>query len=154
MRLDETEVVRWGNHIGQAIKAPAFIGLSGELGAGKSVLARAIGPGAGVAAPMPSPSYTLVHRYPAAAGRTLVHIDLYRINSPDDLWELGWSQLADSDEIVLVEWPARAGFLLPEDRWLIELACPIGLPGMRDVEVRRIGSPPELAEFSMVPLDQ
>ena len=153
MRLDETELVRWGNHIGQTIEAPAFIGLSGELGAGKSVLARAIGSGAGVITHMPSPSYTLVQRYPAHAGRTLVHLDLYRIKSPDDLWELGWSQLADGDEIVLVEWPARAGSLLPEDRWLIELVCPVGLPEMRDVEVWRIGSPPEVAQFSMVPSD-
>ena len=153
MRLDETQLVRWGKHIGQTVEVPVFIGLSGELGAGKSVLARAIGGGAGVIARMPSPSYTLVQRYPADAGRTLVHLDLYRIKSPDDLWELGWSQLADGDEIVLVEWPARAGSLLPEDRWLIELVCPVGLPEMRDVEVWRIGSPPEVAQFSMVPSD-
>ncbi|MGD8281272.1 MAG: tRNA (adenosine(37)-N6)-threonylcarbamoyltransferase complex ATPase subunit type 1 TsaE, partial [Gemmatimonadota bacterium] len=69
MRLDEAELVRWGTGIGADVNPPVVIGLSGQLGAGKSVLARAIGAGAGVTATMPSPSYTLVQRYQGRDGR-------------------------------------------------------------------------------------
>jgi len=113
------------------------------------VLARAIGVGAGVEGPMPSPTFTLVQGYPARGGRRIVHLDLYRIESPEELWELGWSQLPGDDEVVLVEWPERAGPLLPEDRWLIDLTPSEGQPLLRDVAVTRVGSPPELATFPL-----
>ncbi|HET9949725.1 MAG TPA: tRNA (adenosine(37)-N6)-threonylcarbamoyltransferase complex ATPase subunit type 1 TsaE [Longimicrobiales bacterium] len=147
MTLSEAELIRWGRRIGETLESPAFIGLSGELGAGKSVLARAIGAGAGVEEPMPSPTFTLLQRYPARGGRQLVHLDLYRVASPAELWELGWAQLGDEDEIVLVEWPERAGTLLPPDRWTVELRVAPGHPELREVEITRTGSPPELVGF-------
>lgn len=149
MRLDQAELVRWGIRIGQTLAPPAFIGLSGPLGAGKSVLARAIGRGAGVEGPMPSPTYTLLQAYEAGQGPRIVHMDLYRIDAPDELWELGWAQLRADDEIVLVEWPEKAGPLLPDDHWRIELATPPEEPLLRDVEVVRVGSPPELSAFPL-----
>jgi tRNA threonylcarbamoyl adenosine modification protein YjeE len=149
MRLDEGELARWGARIGAEVKPPVVIGLSGRLGAGKSVLARAIGAGAGVSGSMPSPSYTLVHRYDAVDGRCVTHLDLYRIGSPDELTELGWSELGGDDEILLVEWPERAGDRMPRDYWLIRLEIPDDAPWLRDVEVRRVGSPPALAPFPM-----
>lgn len=149
MRLDEGELVRWGTSIGAVVTSPVVIGLSGPLGAGKSVLARAIGAGAGVTQPMPSPSYTLVQHYEGAEGRRVVHLDLYRISSQDELAELGWSDLGAADEIVLIEWPERAGELLPLEHWLICLEVPEGEPLLRDIEVRRVGTPPALAPFPM-----
>ena len=149
MRLDQAELVRWGARIGETIGVPAFVGLSGPLGAGKSVLARSIGAGAGVEGPMPSPTFTLRQAYPASEDRRVVHMDLYRITSPDELWELGWAQLPEEHDIVLVEWPENAGALLPEDHWLIELSPPEGEPLLRDVEVTRVGDPPELAAFPL-----
>ena len=149
MRLDQTELVRWGTRVGETIEPPAFVGLSGPLGAGKSVLARAIGAGAGVAGPMPSPTFTLLQGYSATRGRRIVHLDLYRIDSPDDLWELGWAQLPGDDEVVLVEWPEKAGGRLPADHWLIQLSTPAEQLSLRDVEVIRVGRPPELAAFPL-----
>ena len=149
MRLDEGELARWGASIGSAATPPVTIGLSGPLGAGKSVLARAIGAGAGVTDAMPSPSYTLVHRYEGTGGRCVAHLDLYRIGSPDELAELGWSELGADDEIALVEWPERAGDRMPPDHWLIRLDVPDDEPLLRDVEVRRVGSPSALAPFPM-----
>jgi tRNA threonylcarbamoyladenosine biosynthesis protein TsaE len=149
VRLDQAELVRWGARIGETITAPALVGLSGPLGAGKSVLARAIGAGAGVVAAMPSPTFTLLQAYPASGGRRIVHMDLYRIASPDELWELGWDELPGEPDLVLVEWPENAGVLLPEDHWLIDLSIPEGEPLLRDVEVTRVGSPPELAAFPL-----
>ena len=149
MRLDETELARWGGIIGESLTAPAMICLSGPLGAGKSVLARAIGRGAGVDGPMPSPSYNLLYRYATPSGRDIVHLDLYRLASPEEVWELGWSQLGADHEIVLVEWPERAETLLPADRWMIELTVPADQAALRDVAVTRVGSPPDLPGFPM-----
>jgi len=149
MKLDEAELVRWGRSIGESVTAPVFIGLSGQLGTGKSVLARAIGRGAGVTESMPSPSYTLVQRYDGRPGLQVVHLDLYRIASPDELAELGWSQLGGDEDIVLVEWPERAGDLMPSDHWLIRLDIAAEDPLLRDIEVSRVGSPPELVGFPM-----
>lgn len=149
MRLAESDLTRWGERIGQRVDTPVFLGLRGPLGAGKSVLARAIGLGAGVRQAMPSPSFNLLFRYPARLGLEIVHLDLYRIDTPDDLWELGWEELGQPNEIVLVEWPERAGSLMPPDHWVIELSPVPGKPLLRDVGVRRVGTPPELAGFPM-----
>ena len=149
MRLDEIEVKRWGERIGETVDTPVVIALMGPLGAGKSVLARAIGRGAGVDGAMPSPSHNLLLRYPTSSDVEVVHLDLYRLESSDELWELGWSQLGVDDELVLVEWPERAEGTLQRDHWVIALSIPDGQPQLRDIEVHRVGSPPALAAFPM-----
>ncbi len=149
MRLDEASLARWGEKIGETVDTPVVLGLRGELGAGKSVLARAIGKGAGVRAAMPSPSFNLLFRYPARPGREVVHLDLYRVTAPDELWELGWQTLGADQEIVIVEWPERADSMMPADHWLIELSAAPGESELRDVAVRRVGVPPDLAGFPM-----
>ncbi len=149
MRLDEASLARWGERIGETVETPVVLGLQGALGAGKSVLARAIGKGAGVSAAMPSPSFNLVFRYPAGLGREVVHLDLYRVAAPDELWELGWQSFGAEHEIVIVEWPERADSLMPPDHWLIELSNTPGKSELRDVAVRRVGAPPDLAAFPM-----
>ncbi len=149
MRLDEASLARWGERIGETVETPVVLGLQGELGAGKSVLARAIGKGAGVRAAMPSPSFNLLFRYPARLGKEVVHLDLYRVAAPEELWELGWQSLGADQEIVIVEWPERAESLMPPDHWLIELTTTPGESELRDIAVRRVGSPPDLAAFPM-----
>jgi tRNA threonylcarbamoyl adenosine modification protein YjeE len=145
--LSEEDLVRWGNRIGQEITGPAFLGMTGPLGAGKSVLARAVARGAGVEGPIPSPTFNLVFRYPTRRGVPLVHIDLFRIEERSELWELGWEELGAEGEIVLVEWPERARELLPHDRWEIELAVPESGSLLREVAVSRFGDPPHLPGF-------
>lgn len=154
MIVDESDLVRWGRRIGESLQGPAFIGLKGPLGAGKSVLARAVAEGAGVEDTMPSPTFNLLFRYETPDGIRIVHLDLYRLEDPGELWELGWEELGADDEVVLVEWPERAGDLLPEDRWEIELSVPgpeVQLEGRREeyrrVGVSRYGNPPHLPGF-------
>lgn len=144
MRLTESELRQWGRRLGETLECPVVLALAGPLGAGKSVLARAIGEGAGVREPMPSPTFTLLQRYGASRRREVVHLDLYRLSSPDELWELGWMQIPGDDDIVLIEWPERAGALLPADHWLITLTLPPGRPELRSVEISRVGEPREL----------
>jgi len=111
----------WGNAIGQSVRTPVVLALRGDLGAGKSVLARAIARGAGVQAAMPSPTFNLLFRYETPRGITISHLDLYRLEDENEVWELGWRELGDGNEIVLIEWPERAEGLLPARRWDITL---------------------------------
>ena len=121
MTLDRAQLEQWGERIGAAVRTPVFFALRGDLGAGKSVLARAIARGAGVRALMPSPTFNLLFRYPTARGIDVVHLDLYRLERAADVRELGWRELGLDHELVLVEWPERAEALLPSDRWDIVL---------------------------------
>ena len=144
MILDEERLVRWGRRIGREVEPPAFLALSGPLGAGKSVLARAVARGAGVEGAVPSPTFNLLFRYSASGGREVVHLDLYRVDDPSELRELGWDELGAPGEIVLVEWAERAGRRLPPDRWDVTLALVPGRPDAREVSVERVGNPCEL----------
>lgn len=110
--MREAEMVAWGEKFGAEAHAPLVVTLTGELGAGKTTLAQAICRGYGVGAPVTSPTYALVHEY-ASARSPVYHIDLYRLNSPDDLTQLGWDELLRERALVLIEWPERAGNHLP-----------------------------------------
>lgn len=79
--------------------------LEGDLGAGKSTLARALIQALGHCGPVPSPTYTLVEPY-SLPGGPVYHVDLYRVADPDELEYLGWDELDDGMRIV--EWPDRA----------------------------------------------
>ena len=80
-----------------------LIVLAGEMGAGKTAFAKGFGEAIGVAEPITSPTYTLVHSYPA--GRvTLHHADIYRLTSLHEVADLAFSELLESDGIVIVEW--------------------------------------------------
>ena len=147
MNLSETELVRWGGVVGAEVRPPMFLLLRGPLGAGKSVLARAIARGAGVDVAIPSPTFNLLFRYPTPRGLQIVHVDLYRLSRPEELWELGWQELGARDELVVVEWPERAEELLPPDRWEVTLAHVEGEVESRRVEVNRIGRPTHLPGF-------
>ncbi len=147
MRLSEEDLVRWGDRIGQRIQTPVVLALRGPVGAGKSVLARAIARGAGVEGAVPSPTFNLLFRYPTRRGIEIVHLDLYRVESPDELLELGWDELGAPDELVLIEWPERASDLLPGDRWEIGLEPVEDDRTARFVSVERVGVPPPLPGF-------
>lgn len=88
--------------------------LRGPLGAGKSALARAFLRAASgdAALEVPSPTFTLVQSYPLPGGVVAHHYDLYRLDGPGGLTELGWDEAREG--IVLVEWPERLGTLAPD----------------------------------------
>jgi tRNA threonylcarbamoyl adenosine modification protein YjeE len=138
--LSEPELVAWGERIGREAEPPLFFALRGDLGAGKSTLARAIARGAGVVEEIPSPTFNLLFRYRSPRGLEIAHLDLYRLDDPVEVWELGWGELPGPREIVLVEWPERAEALLPDERWEVELA-ETGEPDARLVTLRPVGVP-------------
>lgn len=97
--------------------------LYGELGAGKSTLARGLV--RALTRPdedVPSPTFTLVQFYNTAAGWPLAHFDLYRLERPEEAYELGLDEALDEGAAV-IEWPQRLGSGLPPDRLDIELAA-------------------------------
>jgi tRNA threonylcarbamoyladenosine biosynthesis protein TsaE len=119
-RVTSHELQAWGEEFGRRLKAPALVTLAGELGAGKTTLAQAICRGVGIREDVTSPTFALVNEY-HGKGETVYHLDLYRLSSPDDLTNLGWDDIVNSGEIVLVEWPERAGHRMPPDATRIRL---------------------------------
>ena len=108
MRCRGDELNRFGEELGRALRAPAVIGLSGELGTGKTTLVQAICRGLGAHALATSPTYALVHHYDAS-GTAVYHVDCYRLTAPDQARDLGFDDMVREGAIVLIEWPERAG---------------------------------------------
>lgn len=92
--------------------APLVVGFEGELGAGKTTLVAGVLAHFGEHGPVRSPTYTLVEPY-EAGGRTIYHLDLYRLTDPGQLEPLGVRDMLIGDAVLLIEWPSRAGKALP-----------------------------------------
>ena len=109
--------------------------LYGDLGAGKTVFARAfIQSLTGAETEVPSPTFTLVQTYDTSKG-PLYHFDLYRIQDPEEIYELGWDD-ALSDGIVLIEWPQRLGHALPARRTDVTLNTETDTSRKIDIDVQ------------------
>ena len=119
---------------------PTLILLDGPLGAGKSTLARAIARGAGVSSNLPSPTFNIVLCYAGRGDLSVTHADLYRIETPAELDDLGLDDLF-AEGLVMVEWPERAGDRFRADRWEVSLRFVQGRSEVRDVIVARRGTP-------------
>ena len=103
----EGETMAFAAKLAPMLAAGDTVLLEGDLGAGKSVLARGIARGMGVEGPMPSPTFTLMIPY-AAGGRKLYHFDLYRLNDPEEYYAAGLDEFVGGDGIAVVEWPGMA----------------------------------------------
>ena len=112
LALTEAELVAWGERFGRAAQPPLVATLAGDLGAGKTTLVQAICRGYGVREPVTSPTFALVHEYRGARS-PVYHLDLYRLCGPEQLTNLGWDEIVSAHALVLIEWPERAGGLLP-----------------------------------------
>ncbi len=130
LKLTESELKTWGEKLGRSASPPLLITLTGELGVGKTTLAQSICFGYGVVDEVTSPTYAIVHQY--SAPRSVVfHIDLYRIESADQLTNIGWDEIVSARALIIVEWPERAGNRLPEDHVPIDLDYVQGDPARR-----------------------
>ncbi len=111
---DETATAELGATLAARLHPGDIVGLQGELGSGKTTLARAILRAAAGDPDLivPSPTFTLVEVYETPRG-TFWHFDLYRLETPEQVFELGWEE-ALAEGIVLIEWPQRLGELLPK----------------------------------------
>lgn len=117
--MTEAEMLDLGARLGRALRAGDTVALIGGLGAGKTTLARGLVQSLLPDETVPSPTYTLVQAYDLP-NFTLWHCDLYRLEHPDEAYELGLMD-AMGEEVCLLEWPDRLGALLPEDALTIEI---------------------------------
>lgn len=141
--LSEQKVQACAAGLADLAQTGDVIALSGDLGAGKTVFAKAF-----VRAltnedeDVPSPTFTLVQIYDGhrdGEDLTIWHFDLYRLKSAEEIYETGFEE-ALSDGVSLIEWPERAGSLLPRNRLTIHLEAPAGQPDKRNITITANGA--------------
>ena len=117
----EEETIALGERLAQSLPRRATVLLIGNLGAGKTTLAKGIVKGLGAAQPeeVSSPTFTLIHEYGTPVA--VYHVDLYRIDDARDAATLGLDDLFDGPAIVLVEWGERFPQLMPAEHIQIRL---------------------------------
>lgn len=119
---DLDAMTRLGAAIAREAQAGDILALSGDLGAGKTTLARAILTHLGLIEEAPSPTFTIVQTYDAPPLRLPVwHVDLYRLEEPEETVELGLEEAFET-ALSLIEWPERMGPWMPADRLWLSLA--------------------------------
>jgi tRNA threonylcarbamoyladenosine biosynthesis protein TsaE len=108
----EADTLALGAGIARGLAPGMVVFLSGELGAGKTTLARGILRGLGYTGRVKSPTFTLVEVYKLSR-LYLYHFDFYRFNNPKELGDAGFRELFNREAVCLVEWPEKAGAELP-----------------------------------------
>jgi tRNA threonylcarbamoyladenosine biosynthesis protein TsaE len=118
----EGDTRRFGRTLARLLAPGDVVGLCGDLGAGKTFLARAIARGLGVpeGVPVTSPTFTLIKEYEARL--PIYHMDLYRLGGPSELYDLGLWEYYDGDGVCLVEWSDRFEDLWPASALVLSLA--------------------------------
>src|SRR4051794_16265578 len=133
---------RLGRLLAECLQTGDLVVLEGDLGAGKTFLARSIARGLGVPAAVrvTSPTFDLVHELPARF--PVLHVDLYRLDDRESLGELGLSERIGVDAVVLVEWGARFSHALGDDG--LWLAIEVDPRGARNCRIAARGERGEL----------
>lgn len=136
----EEDTIALGEKLAAELPAKAIVLLIGNLGAGKTTLAKGIVKGLGAAQPdeVSSPTFTLIHEY----SPSVYHIDLYRLDREDQVTTLGLDEIFDRNAVVLIEWGERFPRVMPADR--IEIRLRATAENSREIEVRstiKVSSP-------------
>lgn len=111
---DAAQTHALGQRIGALLRAGDVVVLDGDLGTGKTVLAKGIAVALGIDEPVVSPTFTVVREYDAPT--PLVHVDVYRLDHLQELHDLGFDDLVGGEAVTLVEWGDRVSAALPRDR--------------------------------------
>ena len=115
----ESATMEAGRELSETLHAGQVLGITGNLGAGKTHLVKGIVAGLGSAADVSSPTFSLVQEY--TDGRLPVyHFDFYRLKDAQEVLDIGWDEYLDRNGVVMVEWAEQFRELMPDDtRWLI-----------------------------------
>jgi tRNA threonylcarbamoyladenosine biosynthesis protein TsaE len=92
-----------------------IVAFSGEMGAGKTTLIQALCRRLGVSSEVNSPTFSLVNQYFTQEGQSIFHFDLYRIEEPSELFDMGYEEYFFSGDLCFIEWPEKASHLIPEE---------------------------------------
>lgn len=110
----EEETYNLGVQLARLMGPGTAISLEGDLGAGKTALVKGLATGLGVSDTVTSPTFTIVNTY-EGAGVRLHHFDVYRIDDPDELYNIGWDEYFNPDDVCVVEWGDRVSPMLPRN---------------------------------------
>ena len=112
-----------GRAFASSLNGGELVTLSGGLGAGKTLFCKGVLEGLGYQGDAPSPTFNIMNHYAQPDTRLpVIHADLYRLNSPDELEELGMFDSADATTVSLVEWPEQGGQVFDNARFRISIA--------------------------------
>jgi len=109
----ETETKELGFDLARKLPSGTIVAFYGDLGAGKTTFTKGLAQGLGISAQVTSPTYTIVNEYETGE-RPLIHFDMYRLHSADDLFEIGWEDYLERGAILAVEWSERVEEAFPE----------------------------------------
>lgn len=110
---------RIGEEIGKNLNSKDVICLSGDLGVGKTLLVKGIAKGIDITEHITSPTFTIMNEYNGKY--ILYHFDVYRVNSEDDLYDIGFEEYVYGDGISIIEWAELVKEALPDDKLWIEI---------------------------------
>ena len=135
------ETFRLGQQVGRLLPSGQVLALQGDLGAGKTVLTQGIAQGLGITARVTSPTFTLVSQYTRPDGDLLLHLDCYRLGSPEqadgalEATFFGLEEIVDRrDAVVVIEWAERVASLRPPDYHQISLSYDQATPDQRQIQ--------------------
>lgn len=115
------ETFKLGEMTGGKLKPGTVVCLDGDLGVGKTVFVKGVAKGLGIKEPVVSPTFTILQEY--REGRIpLYHFDVYRIEDPEEMYEIGFDDYLYGDGVCLIEWAKRVTELLPENVLRITIA--------------------------------
>ncbi len=121
---------RFGTELGALLKSGDLVAMNGDLGSGKTTMTRALARGMGLAGPVSSPTFALVQEYRGTV--PLFHFDPYRLETLDDMVDIGFEEYLERNGVIVVEWAERIVPLLPPER--IELTLSAEAPDEFDAE--------------------
>ncbi|MBI4855388.1 MAG: tRNA (adenosine(37)-N6)-threonylcarbamoyltransferase complex ATPase subunit type 1 TsaE [Acetobacterium woodii] len=125
------ETFDFGHHLGEAIDFPLVIFLKGEMGAGKTLFSKGFVAGMGLEDEVTSPTYTIVNEY--GNPPKIFHFDLYRLQDPDELYEMGFEDYLTQGCTLLLEWPDLITEYSFEPKLEIILTAQIDMPDQREI---------------------
>lgn len=135
--VDGTRAV--GAAVASVLAAGDLVVLSGDLGAGKTVLVQGLAAAAGCTGDVTSPTYTLIQHYATGSGYVLLHVDLYRLERLDEVIELAIPELLEEGAAAVVEWGERGLAALPPDYLAVDIEAGPG-EGQRRIRLEAVGA--------------
>ncbi len=141
---NEAQTIQFGEQFATRLHKGDVVVLEGELGAGKTEFVKGVCRFLAVDDLVTSPTFTIINQYtgelPNGDAVKVFHVDLYRIDDPAELAKIGFDDMIFAhDAIKLVEWPERAGSLLPSTYWKVHLEPDEKLNDVRRIVVERVG---------------
>ena len=115
---EETEQL--GEQLGRTLRPGSVVAYRGDLGMGKTAFTRGLARGLGCTCRVTSPTFTIVNEYSGAL--PLFHFDMYRLDSSDELFDIGWEDYLSRGGVCAVEWSERVEDALPEDTLWVSIA--------------------------------